>query len=144
MVNKVILIGRLGRDPEVRHTGSGTPVCNFTLATDEGYRDKTSGEWQKRTEWHRIVAWARLAEQCSNLLSKGKLAFIEGRLQTREWNDREGNKRVTTEIVASVMRVLTPKGAGGGGGNLEMETDAGGVEPPEDTAFQASDDDVPF
>ena len=142
MVNKAILIGRLGRDPEVRATGSGTAVANFTMATDEGYRDKTTGEWQKRTEWHRIVAWAKLAEQCSNLLSKGKLCYIEGRLQTREWNDREGNKRVTTEIVANVMRVLTPKGAGGG--QPDMEMNAGGVEPPEDTAFQASDDDVPF
>ncbi len=139
MVNKVILIGRLGRDPEVRHTGSGTAVCNFSLATDEGYKDKTTGEWQKRTEWHRIVAWARLAEQCSNLLSKGKLCYIEGRLQTRDWNDRDGNKRTTTEIVANVMRVLTPKGAG------DTALDMGaGVEPPEDTAFQPSDDDVPF
>lgn len=139
MVNKVILIGRLGRDPEVRHTGSGTAVCNFSLATDEGYKDKTTGEWQKRTEWHRIVAWARLAEQCSNLLSKGKLCYIEGRLQTRDWNDRDGNKRTTTEIVANVMRVLTPKGADDTA--LDMEA---GVAPPEDTAFQPSDDDVPF
>lgn len=141
MVNKVILVGRLGRDPEMRHTGSGTPVCNFTMATDEGYRDKTSGEWQKRTEWHRIVAWARLAEQCTNLLSKGKLAYIEGRLQTREWNDRDGNKRTTTEIVAGVMRILTPKGAGDT--TMGMDMDAG-VAPPEDTAFEPSDDDVPF
>ena len=142
MVNKVILIGRLGRDPEVRHTGSGTPVANFTMATDEGYKDKATGEWQKRTEWHRIVAWSRLAEQCANLLSKGKLCYIEGRLQTREWNDRDGNKRTTTEIVANVMRILTPKGAGGDQGSMDMPP--AGVEPPEDTAFEASDDDVPF
>ncbi len=142
MVNKVILIGRLGRDPEVRHTGSGTPVANFTMATDEGYKDKTTGEWQKRTEWHRIVAWSRLAEQCANLLSKGKLCYIEGRLQTREWNDRDGNKRTTTEIVANVMRILTPKGAGGDQSSMDMPP--AGVEPPEDTAFEASDDDVPF
>ena len=143
MVNKAILIGRLGRDPEVRHTGSGTAVANFTMATDEGYKDKTTGEWQKRTEWHRIVAWARLAEQCANLLSKGKLCYIEGRLQTREWADRDGNKRQTTEIVANVMRILTPKG-GGGGDQMPMETGPDGVAPPEDTAFEASDDDVPF
>jgi single-strand DNA-binding protein len=143
VVNKAILIGRLGRDPEMRTTGSGTAVCNFTMATDEGYRDKASGEWQKRTEWHRIVAWARLAEQCSNLLSKGKLVYIEGRLQTREWNDRDGNKRTTTEVVANVMRILTPKGGGAGGEQAAMDMDAG-VEPPEDTAFQPSDDDVPF
>lgn len=140
MVNKVILIGRLGRDPEVRHTGSGTPVCNFTLATNERFKDR-NGEWQDRTEWHRIVAWSRLAEQCANLLSKGKLCYIEGRLQTRDWNDREGNKRQTTEVVAGLMRVLTPKGAGDATLNMEME---GGVEPPEDTTFDASDDDVPF
>jgi single-strand DNA-binding protein len=95
----------------MRYTGSGTPVCNFTLATDEGFKDK-SGEWQKRTEWHRIVAWARLAEQCSQLLNKGKLIYVEGRLQTREWDDREGNKRRTTEIVIQRMRLLTPKGEG--------------------------------
>ena len=142
MVNKVILIGRLGRDPEVRHTGSGTPVANFTMATDEGYKDKATGEWQKRTEWHRIVAWSRLAEQCANLLSKGKLCYIEGRLQTREWNDRDGNKRTTTEIVANVMRILTPKGGGADQGSMDMPP--AGVEPPEDTAFEASDDDVPF
>ena len=142
MVNKVMLIGRLGRDPEVRHTGSGTAVANFTMATDEGYKDKNTGEWQKRTEWHRIVAWARLAEQCANLLSKGKLCYIEGRLQTREWTDRDGNKRTTTEIVAGVMRILTPKGGGGDQGSMDMAPD--GVEPPEDTAFEASDDDVPF
>lgn len=142
MVNKVILVGRLGRDPEVRHTGSGTAVCNFSLATDEGYRDKASGEWQKRTEWHRIIAWAKLADQCSNLLSKGKLCYIEGRLQTRDWNDRDGNKRTTTEIVANVMRVLSPKGSGDPS-QADMDMDAG-VAPPEETAFQVSDDDVPF
>ena len=136
MVNKVMLIGRLGRDPEMRYTGSGTPVCNFTLATDEGYKDK-SGEWQKRTEWHRIVAWARLAEQCSQLLNKGKLIYVEGRLQTREWDDREGNKRRTTEIVIQRMRLLTPKGEPG----LEM---GAGPEPPEDTAPEITDEDVPF
>ena len=137
MVNKVILIGRLGRDPEMRYTGGGTPVCNFTLATDESFRDR-SGERQKRTEWHRIVAWAKLAEQCSQLLSKGKLAYVEGRLQTREWDDRDGNKRRTTEIVINRMRILTPKGDPG----LGIET--AGPEPPEDTAPDISDADVPF
>ncbi len=88
MVNKVMLIGRLGRDPEMRYTGSGSPVCNFSLATDESYTDK-SGQRQKKTEWHNIVAWGKLAENCAKLLSKGSLCYVEGRLQTREWNDRE-------------------------------------------------------
>ena len=137
MVNKVMLIGRLGRDPEMRYTPAGTAVCNFTMATDEVYRDK-SGEMQKRTEWHRIVAWAKLAEQCSKLLNKGKLAYVEGRLQTREWDDRDGNKRRTTEIVIQRMRILTPKGEPG----LEMQAE--GPEPPEATAPDITDEDVPF
>ncbi len=140
MVNKVILVGRLGRDPEMRYTAGGTPVCNFTMATDEVFRDK-GGQTQKRTEWHRIVAWSKLAEQCSKLLGKGKLCYIEGRLQTREWNDRDGNKRTTTEIVARTMRILTPKGEPA----LEMEAAAGhGPEPPEDLATEITDEDVPF
>lgn len=136
MVNKVILIGRLGRDPEMRYTGGGTPVCNFTLATDEVFRDK-NGQMQRRTEWHRIVAWAKLAEQCSQLLSKGKLAYVEGRLQTREWDDRDGNKRRTTEIVINRMRILTPKGEPA----LGIEE---APEPPEETAPDITDEDVPF
>ncbi len=123
MVNKVILIGRLGRDPEMRFTGGGTPVCNFSLAT----------------EWHNIVAWAKLAEQCSKLLGKGKLAYVEGRLQTREWDDRDGNKRRTTEVVINRMRILTPRGEPA----LEMEAGAGPA-PPEDTVSEITDEDVPF
>ncbi len=138
MVNKAILIGRLGRDPETRYTGGGTPVCNFSLATDESYTDK-SGDRKKKTEWHNIVAWGKLAENCSNLLSKGKLAYVEGRLQTREWNDRDGNKRRTTEIVINRMRILTPRD----GPTLDMDAGAG-VEPPEETAPHITDDDVPF
>ena len=136
MVNKVILIGRLGRDPELRHTGSGSPVCNFSLATDESYTDK-AGDRQKKTEWHSIVAWGKLAENCSNLLGKGKLAYVEGKLQTREWDDRDGNKRRTTGIVINRMCVLTPKG-----GAPTEETSAE-VEPPEE-AVVITDDDVPF
>jgi single-strand DNA-binding protein len=139
MVNKVILIGRLGRDPEMRYTGEGTPVCNFTLATDESYTDK-AGQRQKKTEWHNIVAWKKLAENCAKLLSKGKLAYVEGRLQTREWDDRDGNKRRTTEIVIYHMRVLTPRG----GPALDMDAGAG-IEPPEETTPHIKDDDdLPF
>lgn len=137
MVNKVMLIGRLGRDPEMRYTPAGTAVCNFTMATDEYFKDK-SGERQKRTEWHRIVAWAKLAEQCSKLLNKGKLAYVEGRLQTREWDDREGNKRRTTEIVIQRMQILTPRGEPG------LDIAAEGPEPPEATAPDITDEDVPF
>ncbi len=105
MVNRVFLVGRLGRDPEQRFTSSGTPVTNFSMATDERWKDQ-SGERQTRTEWHQIVVWGRLAEICSQYLNKGKLVFIEGRLQTREWDDRDGNRRRTTEIVASDMQML--------------------------------------
>jgi len=137
MVNKVILVGRLGRDPEMRYTPAGDPVCNFTLATDEAYRDR-GGQLQRRTEWHRIVAWRRLAEQCAQLLSKGKLAYVEGRIQTRQWNDRNGNQRSTTEIVINRMRVLTPRGEPG----LAIEPQA--PEPPEETVPEITDEDVPF
>ena len=136
MVNKAILIGRLGRDPETRYTGCGTPVCNFSLATDESYTDK-SGERENKTEWHNIVAWGKLAEQCQNLLSKGKLAYVEGRLQTRTWNDRDGNKRRTTEIVINRMRVLTPRSDAA----LDAEPS---VEPTDHTGPEITDDDVPF
>ena len=105
MINKVILVGRLGRDPEMRHTGSGTPVVNFSLATDEVWNSR-EGNRQTRTEWHNVVVWSRLAEICNEYLAKGKLIYLEGRLQTREWEDRDGNKRRTTEIVASEMKML--------------------------------------
>ncbi len=105
MVNRVMLVGRLGRDPEIRYTSSGTPVTNFSLATDEGWKNQ-NGERQTRTEWHNIVVWSKLAEICNQYLRKGRLVYIEGRLQTREWDDREGSRRRTTEIVASDMRML--------------------------------------
>ncbi len=109
MVNKAILIGRLGRDPEVRYTPDGTMVTNFTMATDETYKDK-NGERVQKTEWHRIVAFGKLAEICGNYLVKGKLIFIEGRIQTRAWEDKEGVKRNTTEIIAGDMKMLDSKG----------------------------------
>jgi single-strand DNA-binding protein len=109
MVNKVILIGRLGKDPDVRYTPDGTMVTNFNLATDEQWKDK-NGEKVQRTEWHRIVTWGKLAEICGNYLVKGKLVFVEGRIQTRSWEDKEGVKRFTTEIIASNMQMLDSKG----------------------------------
>jgi single-strand DNA-binding protein len=110
MVNRAFLIGRLGRDPELRYTTSGTPVASFSIATDERWVD-SGGNRQTRTEWHNIVAWSKLAEICGQYLKKGKLVFIEGRIQTREWDDRDGNKRRTTEIVASNMQMLDRGGA---------------------------------
>jgi len=104
-VNKVILVGRLGRDPETRYTGSGQAVANFSLATDETYKDK-SGERQKRTEWHKIVVWGKQAEIAQQYLKKGSLVFVEGRIQSREWQDKEGQKRTSFEIVANNFRML--------------------------------------
>lgn len=106
-LNKVILIGRLGKDPEMRFTPSGRAVTNFTMATSDYWMDQNN-ERQERTEWHRIVTWSKLAETCAKILSKGKLVYIEGRLQTRAWDDRDGNKRYTTEIVANAMQILSP------------------------------------
>jgi single-strand DNA-binding protein len=115
-VNKVILVGNLGRDPEIRYTQQGTAVANFSLATTNRFRNR-SGEMEERTEWHRVVAWDKLAEICGQYLAKGRQVYIEGRLQTREWEDKEGNKRSTTEVVAQTMQMLGRReGQGGGSG----------------------------
>ena len=133
MLNKAILIGNLGGDPEVRYTQSGTAVANFTMATSERWKDK-EGQQQEQTEWHRIVAFARLGEICGEYLSKGSKVYIEGRIQTRSWDDKDGNKRYTTEIVAREMKMLDSKpGTGGGGGYTEpplAEPRPGGDEVP--------------
>jgi len=122
-VNKVILVGRLGRDPETRFTGGGQAVANFSVATDETYKDK-NGERQKRTEWHKIVVWGKQAEIAQQYLKKGSLVFIEGRIQSREWQDKEGQKRTSFEIVANNFRMLGGRGdaAGGGGGAARVAT----------------------
>ena len=114
-VNKAILIGRLGSDPEVRYTQGGTAVANFNIATSENYTDK-SGQRQERTEWHRIVVWNRLAEICGEYLKKGREVYVEGRIETREWQDRDGNRRWTTEIKAQTVQFIGGRGDGGGGG----------------------------
>jgi single-strand DNA-binding protein len=147
-VNKAILVGRLGRDPETRFTSGGQAVCNFTMATDQTYKDR-NGERQKRTEWHRIVLWGKLAELAQQYLKKGSLVFIEGRIQTRQWDDREGQKRNTTEIVGTDMRFLGGRGDGGVSGSgastpgSEPEPQAAG---PEEAAGgpEISDEDIPF
>lgn len=105
-LNKVTIIGHLGRDPEVKYSQVGTSICNFTVATSEKYKDK-SGEYQENTEWHRVVAFGRLGEICGEYLVKGKLVYIEGRLQTRSWEDKDGQKKYSTEIVAREMLMLS-------------------------------------
>jgi single-strand DNA-binding protein len=133
-VNKVILVGNLGRDPELRYTQSGQAVANFTLATNEKWKDK-EGNSQERTEWHRIIVWGKSAENCAQYLQKGRSVYVEGRLQTRDWEDREGNKRTTTEIVAQAVQFL---GGRGGAGSESPPPPAG----PGDPGPPASD--VPF
>lgn len=113
-LNKVIIIGRLGQDPEVRNTQGGTSVATMSVATSERYKDK-NGEQQENTEWHRVVAWARLAEICRDYLKKGSLVYFEGTLQTRDWEDKDGVKRYTTEIKALSMQMLDSKGSGSNG-----------------------------
>ncbi len=148
-VNKAILVGRLGRDPETRYTSAGQAVCNFTLATDETFRDR-NGERQKRTEWHRIVVWAKQAEIAQQYLHKGSLIFVEGRIQTRQWDDREGQKRTTVEIVATNFRMLGGRGEGGmtpgvGAGAGEIEPQAAAAAGAEDLPSpEISDEDIPF
>ncbi len=150
-VNKVIIIGRLGQDPEVRYTPNGQAVANFNVATSENWTDKTSGNKQERTEWHRIVVWGRLAELCKDYLKKGRQVYIDGRLQTRNWDDRDGKKRYITEIVANTIQFL---GSSSERSESDTTTDPG-VEyvndaptnnvPPFDTnVSHVSDDEIPF
>jgi len=161
-VNKVILVGRLGRDPETRYTGGGQAVANFSVATDETYKDR-NGERQKRTEWHKIVVWGKQAEIAQQYLKKGSLLFLEGRIQSREWQDKEGQKRTSFEIVATNFRMLGGRGDGaavgagagaaaGGGARHADDFDSHGA-PPEDpfgggsaapVGPDISDEDIPF
>src|SRR6266516_522133 len=151
-VNKVILIGNLGKDPEVRYTPNGLAVANITIATTEAWKDKQSGENQERTEWHRVVFYSRLAEIAGEYLRKGSKIFIEGRLQTRKWQDKTTNQdRYTTEIIADSMQMLDSKGSsssGGGGNNFgeaphTAEKSAADTEQPQ-AAADNFDDDIPF
>jgi len=157
-VNKVILIGNLGRDPEMRYTGSGNAVANLSLATTRRYRDR-DGQQQEETEWHRVVMFSRLAEIAGEYLRKGSQVYIEGRLQTRKWQDNNGQDRYTTEVVANEMQMLGGGGGGrGGGGSWDQSassefdqtapaqgggsgTDSGGSQPDFDQDFE---DDIPF
>src|SRR4051794_33472983 len=146
-INKVILVGRLGRDPEMKYTSGGTPFCRFSIATDDNWTDKGSGEKQERTEWHSIVVWDRLAEICNQYLTKGRLVYIEGSLQTREWDDKEGVKRKTTEVRARDMVMLGGGGSGGEGGGMpsRSESSAGPSSGSSGGGGSAiTDDDIPF
>jgi single-strand DNA-binding protein len=136
MINKVILIGNLGNAPELRQTNSGTAVASFNVATTEK-RKGQDGQWQDLTEWHRITAWDRLAEICGEYLDKGSKVYIEGRLQTRKWQDKDGNDRYTTEVVAREMKMLSPKG------EQHVGKDDGFGNPPSTGSFPG-DEGVPF
>ncbi len=151
-VNKAIIIGTLGQDPEVRYTGNGSAVANLRVATNESWKDKQSGEMQERTEWHSIVMWGKLAEIAQQYLKKGSQAYFEGRIQTRKWQDQSGNDRYSTEIVANEMQML---GGRGGGGGAPMESGGGGQSQskpqsqsspatPETAPMDDGFDDIPF
>ena len=154
-INKVILIGRLGKDPELKYTPSGTPVAKFTLATDENYKDRATGELQQRTEWHNIVAWNKLAEICGEYLTKGKLVYIEGSIRSRPYQDQAGNKRTWFEIWANKMTMLGSKAesermAAAGMERSTPEPQAPAPAPPPATEpapsseVEISDEDIPF
>jgi len=144
-VNKVILVGNLGKDPEIRYMPNGNAVANLTLATSESWKDKQTGDQQEKTEWHRIVMFRRLAEIAGEYLKKGSQVYIEGKLQTRKWQDNSGNDRYTTEIVADEMQMLGGRG-GGSAGFAESPAPARESAPASASANAAPDfdDDIPF
>ncbi len=140
-VNKVILVGNLGRDAELRYTPGGAAVATLSLATTETWNDK-EGQRQEKTEWHRVVLWGKQAETLSQYLQKGKQIYIEGRLQTRQWDDKDGNKRYTTEIRGDRIVLLS---GGGGGGGQRFQRESGPAQPePMDVGPELSEDDIPF
>ena len=165
-INKVILIGNLGRDPEVRYTPNGAAICNVTIATSRNWKDKNSGERMEETEWHRVVFYDRLAEIAGEYLKKGRPVYVEGRLKTRKWQDKDGVDKYTTEIIADQMQMLGGRDGGGddmgggGGGGYSRESEGGGggrgersapaprsapkPAPKASTGFDDMDDDIPF
>lgn len=160
-INKVILIGNLGQDPDVRYTAGGTAVANLRIATSESWRDKQTGEQRENTEWHTVVLFGKTAEIASQYLKKGRQVYIEGRLQTRKWQDKEGNDRYSTEIVANDMQMIGGAGGGGsasydggdsyGGGAPAPRAQSGGgggggrqAPPPPPAGQDFDDDDIPF
>lgn len=142
-LNKAMIIGRLGADPDVRYTQSNTAVATMSVATSERYKDK-NGELQENTEWHRVVAWNRLAEICQQYLKKGSLVYFEGPIQTREWEDKDGQKRYTTEIKALSMQMLDSRGDSGGSSKPSGSGSQPKKEAVIDESFDDMDDDLPF
>ncbi len=146
-INKAIIVGTLGQDPEVRYTSSGSAVANLSVATNESWKDRQTGEMQERTEWHRIVMFGKLAEIAQQYLKKGSQAYFEGRIQTRKWQDQSGNDRYSTEIVANEMQMLGGRQGAGAGGGAPMES---GGQPqskpkqPETAPLDDGFDDIPF
>jgi single-strand DNA-binding protein len=146
-INKVILVGNLGADPETRYMPSGSAVTNLSVATSESWKDKQTGEQNERTEWHKVVMFDRLAEIAAEYLRKGSQVYIEGKLQTRKWQDKDGNDRWTTEIRASEMQMLGGRGGGGGGsfgGGQQGGGQQGGGSAPPQPGPDDFDDDIPF
>ncbi|ODU97147.1 MAG: single-stranded DNA-binding protein [Thiomonas sp. SCN 64-16] len=153
-VNKVILVGNLGRDPETRFAPSGSAICNITLATSRNWKDKSSGEKREETEWHRVVFYDKLAEIAGEYLKKGRPVYVEGRLKTRKWTDKDGVEKYTTEIIAEEMQLLGGREGGGGGGaddegySRNREADSGRAPAPAASKpasdFSDMDDDIPF
>lgn len=160
-INKVILVGNLGKDPEIRYSAAGAAIANITIATSDNWKDKQTGEKQERTEWHRVVFFNRLAEVVGEYLKKGSQVYVEGRLQTRKWQDKEGQDRYTTEIVASEMQMLGGRGGGTGdsggysqdpgpspsmgqSGQAPQSSPAAGQPQSNDSGFDNFDDDIPF
>lgn len=149
-INKVILIGNLGNDPEVRYMPSGNAVANFSIATSESWKDKQTGEQQTRTEWHRISCFNRLGEIAGEYLRKGSKVYVEGRLQTRKWQDTNGQERYTTEIIANEMQMLDGRGSNAGGFDSPSQSMSSAPAPQQHSAAPAApaiddfDDDIPF
>jgi single-strand DNA-binding protein len=153
-INKVLLVGNVGQDPETKAMPSGMTVCNLRVATSESWKDKQSGETKEQTEWHSVAMFGRLAEIAGEYLRKGSQVYIEGRLRTRKWQDKQGNDRYTTEIVASEMQMLGGRGGGGGGMGERSAPAGGGRAPAADEGYGAPsrggndkddfDDDIPF
>ena len=138
-INKVIIVGRLGQDPEVKTVAGGNTVARLNVATSENWNDK-SGQKQERTEWHRVVVWGKLAELCGKYLSKGRQVYVEGRLQTRSWEDQQGQKKYTTEIVASTVQFLGAGQGAGAGSGMDHGDDQNFPEP----SFDNADEEIPF
>ncbi len=145
MINKVTLIGNLGRDPEVRRLENGAVVAKFSVATNESYKDK-AGEWQTQTEWHNVIVWRQLAERAERDLKKGKMVYVEGKLTHRKWQDKEGNDRYTTEVVANTFRLLEKRESTGGeySNSMPNQEPAMVKSPEPSTPAESADDDLPF